>query len=609
MTTLTAPARPNALLFPGPSRRGFVLGFFGTLVVAFMLLAGTSIAVSLLSAGRIMPGVQVAGVSVGGLDRAAAQARLQAQLPSATAGALSVAVDGHQVELPFAELGRAYAVDQMLDSAFGVARSGDLVSDAISRLRVLAIASTVPVAITVEGEAAVDRAVAEVAARFNADPRDAAISYDADDGFVVQDGQVGARLDSEELRVGLLAALRSAAPDPAPISITTESLPPALTTEAATSAAASANRIIAEPLVLRGADQRIKVPPAELAALISFAATDDGTYGPIVDSIALRKLVRPLSAHVEQAPQNASYQWGATGIVGVVKAVEGRELDVKATVTRISEALAGRGGGIAKRAVPLAIVASAPALTTRAAEAAAPKMRRISTWTTFYVPGESNYWGANISIPADDLDGYVLAPGEWFSFWNGIGPVTTARGYGYGGVIINGRSQPTGALAGGICSTSTTLFNSAMRAGLEIGERTNHSYYIDRYPVGLDATVLKTDTWVTDMTFRNDTGHPIVIRSYTASGSVRFDLWGVPDGRTVSLSDAVKRNYGTARWTTVVNPNLRPGASIIREYPHDGFDTSVTRWVRDRDGNLIHENTWHSHYNVVNGITEVGPRR
>jgi vancomycin resistance protein YoaR len=223
------------------------------------------------------------------------------------------------------------------------------------------------------------------------------------------------------------------------------------------------------------------------------------------------------------------------------------------------------------------------------------------------VPGESNYWGANISIPARDLDGYVLAPDEWFSFWNGIGPVTTARGYGSGGVIINGRSYPTGALAGGICSTSTTLFNAAMRAGLEIGERTNHSYYIDRYPVGLDATVLRTDTSVTDMTFRNDTEHPVVIRSYTGSGFVRFDVWGVPDGRTVSLSKAVTSNHAAARDTVVVNASMKPGTAKRVEYPHAGFHSVVSRTVRTAAGAVIHHDVWQSSYRVVNGITEVGP--
>ena len=120
-------------------------------------------------------------------------------------------------------------------------------------------------------------------------------------------------------------------------------------------------------------------------------------------------------------------------------------------------------------------------------------MAAALTSTTYYVPGEGNFWNANIYIPAWDLNGQVMAPGEWFEFWQGIGPVTLERGYG----TAAPSSAPIGPerrLAGGICSTSTTLFNAAMRGRLEIGERENHSYYIERYPMGPDATVLKTDT-------------------------------------------------------------------------------------------------------------------
>ena len=74
------------------------------------------------------------------------------------------------------------------------------------------------------------------------------------------------------------------------------------------------------------------------------------------------------------------------------------------------------------------------------------------------------------------------------------------------------RSVAMGALAGGICSTSTTLFNAAMRFGLEIGERTAHYYYIDRYPLGLDATVSITGGGRQTMSFRNDTKGIIFIR-------------------------------------------------------------------------------------------------
>ena len=131
----------------------------------------------------------------------------------------------------------------------------------------------------------------------------------------------------------------------------------------------------------------------------------------------------------------------------------------------------------------------------------------------------------------------MVQPGQTFSFWDRVGEVSLARGYRMGGAIVGGHTQEGVALAGGICSTSTTLFNAALRAGLKMGERCNHYYYIKRYPVGLDATVSKTSGGGgQDMTFTNDTDYPILIKSFKTGGSVTFSLYGIPSGRKVTFS-------------------------------------------------------------------------
>jgi vancomycin resistance protein YoaR len=234
------------------------------------------------------------------------------------------------------------------------------------------------------------------------------------------------------------------------------------------------------------------------------------------------------------------------------------------------------------------------------------RLARIGTWTTYYHPGISNAYGANISIPARALNGLVIAPGVTFNFWRDIGPVTWARGYRYGGAIINGHTDLTGAFAGGICSTSTTMFNAALRAGLQMGERTNHSYYISRYPVGLDATVFASGSWVTNMTWTNDTAYPIIIRSFNSYGVVRFDLYSVPTGRSVTLTKPIITNRVAAHDTIQYTTSLAPGVKQRVEYVANGFDAQVTRYVRDRSGNLIHTDTFFSHYRAVNGILLVG---
>jgi vancomycin resistance protein YoaR len=609
MTTLTALSRPRLLLAAGPMRRGFLIGFGVTLAVGLMLLVGASVGLGISHADRVMPGVSVAGVRLGGLDRASAVALLEAQLPSPTDGSLVLSVGGDRLAVPFADLGSSYDLEATVDAAMGVARDGNPLTDGIARLRVLTHATLLTGGIVVQDPVRVDGLVASVTRRFERQPLDGAVTRDAATGFEATPAVVGLTVDQGALRqsLDLILAIPTGADAALDVAVTLED--PAVSTGDAVAAAVAARAISATPLALRGGGKKLALDEKSLAGVITFGATDDAAWGANVEQRAILKLLRPVATQVARAPRDASFIYGSDGIVGVIAGERGRTLQLKATVANIVAALDQRAAGSSKSSAALAIGVSQPMLTTEAARKIAPVMRPISSWTTWYDPGEGNFWGANISIPAQDLDGMVVAPGEWFDFWKDIGPVTLERGYGYGGVIIGGRSVANGAIAGGICSTSTTLFNAAMRAGLEIGQRVNHSYYIERYPTGLDATVLKTDTYTTSMQFRNDTDDPIVIRSYTGTGFVRFDIWGVPNGRKVTLSTAVKRNYRTAVWTTVSNPNLAPGTSIIREYPHDGFDTSVTRWVRDRDGNLVHEDTWFSHYNTVNGITEVGPRR
>jgi hypothetical protein len=53
--------------------------------------------------------------------------------------------------------------------------------------------------------------------------------------------------------------------------------------------------------------------------------------------------------------------------------------------------------------------------------------------------------------------------------------------------------------------------------------------------------------------------------------------------------------------------SLKPGETYRAEYPDDGFDTSVRRIVTDKtSGNIIHDDTWQSHYTMVTGVVQIG---
>ena len=146
-----------------------------------------------------------------------------------------------------------------------------------------------------------------------------------------------------------------------------------------------------------------------------------------------------------------------------------------------------------------------------------------------------------------------------------------------GGIIESGRTNPNGAIGGGICSASTTLFNAAARAGYQILSRDNHSYYISRYPLGLDATVSKYGGRIAqNMRFRNDTSEALLIRGLSGAGWVRFEIYSRPNGRTVTFSSPSVSNVRKAVDTRVNTTSLKKG------------QTERTRVAVERHGRLGH---------------------
>jgi vancomycin resistance protein YoaR len=609
MTTLTLPRR---LIRPAGSHpaRSALVGFSATLLAGLLLLAAASIAIGVVAGSRVLSGVSVGDVSVAGLDRAAVADRLQAQLPAVDTGEATVRVGETQLTVPFSELGRRYELERMADAALAVGRGADPITDAIARLRTVVHPTSVPVIVHAYDADALAAAAGGIAREVSDHPTEARVV--ADDGrFTVNAGSDGRVLGPADISTALAAALEGTDPADVAVSLTAATVRPVVDTAAAERAAAAATSMAADlELTIPGADaeESQAISAETIASAISFGPQAADPYAARIDEAAITAAVKALAKDVNRAPVNAQIAVAAGGgLGGVIPGQEGRKVDVKATTSAVLGALRERAGGGAIGSLGMAVSATEPTLTTAEAEAVRPQMKMISTWTTHYVPGESNGFGANINIPAVDIDGHNLAPGEWFSFWDAVGPISFERGYTYGGAIINGRSQPTGALAGGICSTSTTIFNAALRAGLEMGIRLNHHYYIDRYPIGLDATVSIIDGWTQDMTFRNDTDNPIVIRGFGGNGSVTFQIWSVPLDREVVITDPVTSNHRGAIDTTVVDSSMAPGTSRRVEFPHDGLNVSRTRFVYDGNGNLIHRNDYFSPYAPVNGVVAVGP--
>ena len=122
----------------------------------------------------------------------------------------------------------------------------------------------------------------------------------------------------------------------------------------------------------------------------------------------------------------------------------------------------------------------------------------------------------NIARSVACFNGLVLPPGEKLSYNRTVGPRTAERGYEEAKIIVDGEFVP--GIGGGVCQTSTTLFNAAMLAGLTILKSQNHSLPISYVPLGRDAMVSSA----VDLALENNTGAPVYFETGIKNGNNVF---------------------------------------------------------------------------------------
>ena len=130
----------------------------------------------------------------------------------------------------------------------------------------------------------------------------------------------------------------------------------------------------------------------------------------------------------------------------------------------------------------------------------------------------------NLKLAANKINGTVLLPGETFSYNKTVGERTIAAGYKDAAIYQNG--EVVDGLGGGICQISTTLFNAALFANLDIVELHNHQFVPSYVGAGRDATVVYG---AKDFKFKNSRKYAIKIECSVSGGVARFKIYGVKE--------------------------------------------------------------------------------
>ena len=139
----------------------------------------------------------------------------------------------------------------------------------------------------------------------------------------------------------------------------------------------------------------------------------------------------------------------------------------------------------------------------------------------------------NVKNACSLINGSVIYPGEQFSVYEAISPITTDNGYQIAGAYENG--QVVDSVGGGVCQVATTLYNAVIRAELDIVQRYNHSMIVSYVKPSDDAAIAGT---YKDLKFKNNLDNPVYIEGYCSGGVITFNVYGVetrPANREISF--------------------------------------------------------------------------
>lgn len=252
------------------------------------------------------------------------------------------------------------------------------------------------------------------------------------------------------------------------------------------------------------------------------------------------------------------------------KEEDGLEVDIRSVAVSVLNA-AAKGDYSTIKAPAQALK---PAITL---DAVKYQTQLISSFTSSYESHNGSARNYNVAKLSGIINGVVIKPGEIWSINEEAGPRTYDRGWKGAAGIKDGAfiTEP----GGGVCQLSSTTYNAALRAGLEIVESSRHSVISNYMPLGLDATI---STGGKDLKVRNPYSTPVFIVSYVnkKEKNVTVEFYGPPvtDGThgqvILDFSSKFIERFGSPNTEVHYNASETPDGKPIAEGSSKNFVTA-----------------------------------
>ncbi|HJR39247.1 MAG TPA: VanW family protein [Nocardioidaceae bacterium] len=542
------------------------------LVGLVVLFGGLYVAGYVFTSDKVPRGTTVAGVAIGGLEPAAAERVLAREID--TDQPVVVSADGRRHRID------PVAAGLSVDPAESVAQAGAGRSWSPARMWDFFTGGDdhEPV-VTVDG----DKLTAEIATfaeKVDTPARDGGVRFRRGRADA-QEPSTGSAIDRAAATQAVVDAyLTTDEVVPLPF----EEVQPEITAEEVTAAMDDfANPAMSAPVIIELGGEDVVLRPAAYSPALSME-NQGGDLVPVLDEEALLKAIEPAMKTVALQPEDATVKL-VDGRPQVVRGKPGVTFDPEDITSEFLTLVVQKDE---ERTLAVATEVDRPDFSAK--DARKLGITEVVSEFTTYFP-HSDYRNTNLGRAAELINGTVLRPGETFSLNETVGERTAENGFAKGFIISDGVYRED--FGGGVSQVATTTFNAAFFAGLEDVEHKPHSFYIDRYPIGREATV----AWgLIDLRFKNDTPYGILIQAGiepstpSSSGSMTVRMWS---------TDYWDITAGVSERYNLTEPETRHlnGEECVPNEGYGGFDIDVFRHFRRAgEEKLVRTETMHTTY-------------
>ena len=231
----------------------------------------------------------------------------------------------------------------------------------------------------------------------------------------------------------------------------------------------------------------------------------------VYDSDKMKKEIEKIAKTLDKDPKDATIK--IDGSIKTTKSSDGVKLNISKTLSNLTSSIDNKK----KETIPLVMEKKEAKIKTKDVESVNTK---LADYTTSFKKSDSQR-SHNVEKSAKITSDILLMPGEVFSYNAHTGKTNSKNGYQEAPIIINGKLEKSAG--GGVCQTSSTIFNTALLSGMDIVSVTNHSASLTYVPLGRDATV--NDSGL-DFKFKNTFDHPVYIKNTVNNKRLTCTIYG-----------------------------------------------------------------------------------